>query len=106
MRTQELDATTPNDVSSAQVLDVFVGEPPRHLLIFTGIAGPHWDSRGDLDRERVIVKLGRTAVQRPKDGEWSATVGLSSIANSDSDFIFATDAVDVDIDQSGQLRLI
>lgn len=37
-------------------------------------------------------------IQLPQDGQWSATVGLASIANTESDFIFATDKVGIDFD--------
>lgn len=106
MTTQVLNVNDPAQVFSHQVLEVFLGDPQRHLLIFTGIAVPRWESRGLLDYETVTVKLGRTVTQKPPDGTWSATVGLASINNTDSDFTFATDAVSIDVDAKGQLELI
>ena len=106
MPPQELNVTDPAQVSSPQTLEVTLGNLKRQLLIFTGIAIPEWDSRGSLDRETVIVNLGRKVLQRPADGEWSATVGLASINNTDSDFTFATDNVAIDVDKDMQLRLV
>src|SRR5690242_16082345 len=92
MPTQELNVNDPTQVFSPQVLEASLGSSQRQLLIFTGIAVPRWDSKGDLDFETVIVNLGRT-VRKLEDGEWSATVGLASINNTASDFTFGTDAV-------------
>jgi hypothetical protein len=106
MPPQELNVTNSDQVSSPQVLEASLGTLQRQLLIFTGIAIPNWDSRGLLDRETVIVKLGRRVLQKPVDGQWSATVGLASMANTDSDFTFAADNVAVDVDKDMQLQLI
>lgn len=102
-----LSVFNPHEVSSPQTLDVFLGDPPRHMLIFTGIANSRWDSRSDLDRETIIIKLGRTVAQPPTDGEWTAEVGLVNIANTESDFIFALDRVAaLQVDSSGELQLV
>jgi hypothetical protein len=81
----ELDARNPADVSSPFVLDVDIGSPARHMLIFTGIAAARWDSRSDLDRTQVRVRLNRTVANL---GLYTATAALSNITNTDSDFIF------------------
>lgn len=95
----------PDQVVSAEVLDVFLGDPQTHLLIFTGIGLCNFGSDDGPIRDTVRVRLGRPVIQLPPDGQWSATVGLASIGNTESDFIFATDAVGIDIDQDGTLVL-
>jgi hypothetical protein len=102
-----LDVSNANQVSSPQVLDVFLGVPQSHLLIFTGIAIPEFASDGSLDDEQVIVKLGKTISNPQIPFQYSATVGLASIGNADSDYTFATDDVSVIADpQSGELQLV
>jgi hypothetical protein len=101
----DLDAglKPPKGVATPAVLTVFVGDPPRQLLIFTGVAIPEWDSQGDLDRNEVIVRLGATTT---RFFSWTAQAALAAISNEDSDFIFSCDAAFIDADPSdGVLRL-
>jgi hypothetical protein len=102
-----LDVSKSNQVSSPQVLDVLLGAPQSHLLVFTGIAIPEFASDDNLDQEQVIVKLGKTISNPQIPFQYSATVGLASIGNADSDYTFATDDVSVTADpQSGELQLV
>ena len=103
MATQNLNAGDPSQVASAKMLQAFIGTPPKRLLIFTGIAIPAWDSNSDLDRETVIVDLN--AKSNAPNPPFAATVGLASIANTDSDLIFATDQVTVFTDSGLNLFL-
>ena len=85
-----LYANNPSHVSSSQFFDVEIGNPTLTLYIASGIAVPEVDIDDDDDiyREHVIVKLGvnvsaiHTAVTQ---------VGLASISNDESAFVFATD---------------
>ena len=95
----------PDQVISADVLDILLGDPQSHLLIFGGIGLVNFGSDNGPNRDTVRVRLGRTIAQLPADGQWSATVGLASIGNTESDFIFATDKVDIDLDPDGTLVL-
>jgi len=97
MAVKTLHANNPAEVASAQSLDVNLGQPNRHMLILTGLAQSKTVSNDtdNINRDQVIIKLGRNATQLPKDGEWSATVGITSIGNGDSDLILATDSVDL-----------
>jgi hypothetical protein len=96
-----------NQVSSPGVLDVLLGVPQSHLLIFTGIAIPEFSTDDDLIREQVIVPLGRTVSNPLIPFQYSAEVGLASIGNADSDYTFATDDVKVIADpQTGELQLV
>jgi hypothetical protein len=104
-----LHASDPAEVASASSLDVLLGEPSRHMLIFTGLAQSKTGSNTEdwpPTRDKVYVKFGRFVAQDPKDGEWSATVGLASISNGDSDYVFATDSVKVERDNSSELQLV
>jgi len=101
--TLDAGSSPPVGVATPQQIAVYVGTTPRQLLIFTGVAIPNWDSQEDLDREEVIVRLG---AKTTPNFEATAVVGLASIYNEDSDFIFATDAATVDLDPvDGTLRL-
>ena len=103
---QILDVNNSSQVSSPQVLDVFLGVPQSHLLIFTGIAIPEYATDDDYIREQVIVKLGRTISNPQIPFPFSAVIGLASIGNTDSNYTFGTDDVSVIADpQSGELQL-
>jgi hypothetical protein len=94
-----LDVNDPKQVSSAQKLESFLGDPARRLFIFTGIAITSFASREDKpESDTVTINLRTPLARKPLDHEWSATVGLASIANTESDFIFATNAVSIDLD--------
>jgi hypothetical protein len=95
----------PDQVVSAEVMDVLLGDPQSHLLIFTGIGLVNFGSDDGPNRDTARIRLGRTVTQLPADGQFSATVGLASIGNTESDFIFATDKVDIDLDPDGTLVL-
>lgn len=97
----------PGQVTNASVLDIFLGTPQVHMLIFTGIAIPGLGvDNGDTAARTVIVHLGRTAVPPLLPTNFAATVGLASIANTDSEFTFASNDVTVAIDdQTGELLL-
>jgi len=86
-----LSVNNPSQVSSPKMLEVFIGTPPKRMLIFTGIAITDWRSHGSVQNDRVIVDLNAESnVPHPP---FTATVGLASIYNSDSDFTLATDDV-------------
>ena len=57
----DLDAGSkpPKGVETPSQLLVFVGDPPRQLSIFTGVAITDFESNGDLDRDEVRIRLGR-----------------------------------------------
>jgi hypothetical protein len=102
---QILDAGTkpPIGVATPQMIAVYVGTTPRQLLIFSGVAIPDWESKRNLDREEVIVRLGATTTP---NFEATAAVGLATIENEDSDFWFAADSATVDADpMDGTLQL-
>jgi hypothetical protein len=102
--TISLDAssTPPKGVFSPSKISLFIGNPPKELLTFTGVAEPEWDAKGNLDSETVIVTLPGTTTPFFQS---ASSVGLASITNTDSDFTFAADETAVIIGPTGQLEL-
>lgn len=96
----------PIGVDTPHSLSMYVGDPPRQLQIFTGVAVPEWRSvDDDLNREEVWVRLGATTTDQ---FGWTAQAALASISNEDTDFVFALDGAFVDTDTEagdGVLRL-
>jgi hypothetical protein len=88
----------PNAVASPGMISMFVGNPPRELMIFTGTAIVDWKSRSDLDRTSVVVLLPGLATPR---FQWTSTASLASILNTDSDMLFAVDASSVVLGPGG-----
>jgi hypothetical protein len=84
------DATTvpPTRVFTPSSISIYVGDPPRELLIFTGVADPEWDSQSNLDYADVVVKLGPPTTD---NFQYTSTVSLASISNTDSAFDFSAD---------------
>lgn len=103
----DLNFNDKNQVASAEFVEALL-DSTRTLLIFTGIPLVEFASSGDLDihREQVRINLGRRVQRRPAESEFAAVVGLASIANTDSDFTFGTDGVDVEIKRDGELVLV
>lgn len=101
---RRLYASNQSEVDSAQWIDVFLGQGNQHMLIFSGIAMPAYDSyNDDFNREHIVVMFDQVVSAIVQA---SATVGLASIHNTDSDFVFATDSVSVfRDDDSGRLAL-
>ncbi len=77
---------------------MYVGNPPREMMIFTGTALVSWESKAKLDRNEVVVLL--PGLSTPSF-QWTSTVSLASIANTDSEMIFAADESSVVLGPSG-----
>ena len=94
MATITCDATSspPNRVASPSNISVYVGNPPRELLIYSGVAIPEWESLSDLDWADVIVTLGPATTPL---FSYTSTATLASITNTDSDLVFAVDQTTV-----------
>jgi hypothetical protein len=99
-----LNASDPKQVSSGIKLEALIGSPPSRLLIFTGIAMPELESNGLIDRQEVTVDLNARA--NAPNPPFTATVGLASVFNSDSDLLFAADDVRVVTGDNLELLLI
>jgi hypothetical protein len=99
-----LHAQNPNEVASATVLDADLGVGNRHLLVMSGIAIYDWVIDTDeIARGEVRVKLGVYARELEQA---SPFVGLASISNDETEFGFAVDQAEVQLDQdTGELSL-
>lgn len=97
-----LDVQNPQQVFSPNMIDVFIGNPTNHMLIFTGVAGPGWHADEDYGGGAEVIINLRTPVVTMVNA--TAVVGLASIGNGESDFIFATDEVAV-LPVDGNLEL-
>lgn len=101
---QTLDVRDSNQVVSATQLDAELGVRDRRLLVLSGIALTDWKLDSDeLHRGTTQVRLG---VYASNLEQWSAFVGLASISNDETPFVFAVDAARVEIDSNtGELLL-
>src|SRR5205809_641119 len=100
-----LDANLNNQVDGAKVIDVQIGEANRRMMIFSGIAKPEWIINDDdhIYRENVVVNLRKTVLAVE---QYTVTVGLASIGNDDTTFLFAADTATIDIDEQSQELLL
>lgn len=95
----------PDEVVSAKVIDADLGVGNRRLIVASGIVLVSW--RYDSDetfrgQERVWLDIYARELE-----QWSAFVGLASIANAESAFVFATDTARVEMNEgSGELSLV
>jgi hypothetical protein len=97
-----LDVQNPQQVFSPNMIDVFIGNPTNHMLIFTGVAAPAWNADEDYGGgAEVIINLHTTVVTMVNS---TAVVGLASIGNGESDFLFSTDEIAV-LPVDGNLEL-
>ena len=97
-----LDVQNPQQVFSPNMIDVFIGNPTNHMLIFSGVAGPNWHADEDYGGGAEVIINLRTPVVNMVNA--TAVVGLASIGNGESDFLFATDEVAV-LPVDGNLEL-
>ena len=103
MPTRFLNSLNTDEVVSAKMIEAYLGEPVRRLLIFTGVAIVTFESNGQLDGQEVVINLNARSNTRNPD--FTATVGLASIYNEISDLVFATDDVTIVTDDNFQLFL-
>jgi hypothetical protein len=101
---QILHARNPSEVSSAKVIEADLGVGNRRLLVISGIAIYNWTVDTDeVQTGEVRVMFGVYARELEQA---SPFVGLASISNEESEFLFATDITRVDLDEeTGELSL-
>ena len=101
---QTLDVRDPSQVGSVSKIEADLGGG-LHLLVLSGIALTNWEVDTDeVQRGETHVRLG---VYASKMKEWSAFVGLGSIANDETGFVFAVDTARVELDKgTGELVLV
>ncbi|GAT01221.1 hypothetical protein [Mycolicibacterium fortuitum] len=99
----DLDRLHPGDVSGHKTIRADLGAFGRELVVISGIACPDWGIDDDhVHREKCVLHLR----ERVDNVEHAAVhVGLASIANGESEFIFGTDATQLDVDAAGELVL-
>jgi hypothetical protein len=100
-----LSALDPKQVASPSSFDVLIGEPARQLIILSGIAIPEFWTNHDeeVSRDEIVVKLGVFVARLERA---TAHVGLASIANDETNFLFALDTATVEAEPgTGELTL-
>lgn len=100
-----LDANNSNHVTGARNIDVEIGQANRRMLIFSGIACPEFGVNDD-DRaytQTCTVNLRHTVLAIDQA---TVSIGLASIDNDDTSFLFAANNAGVDIDPDTQELLI
>ena len=100
----KLFSNNPDHVSSFSYIDVELVDPSRKMYIFSGIAIPAFeiDDDGSIHRATCEVDLG---IALPDAQQAVAQVGLASIVNDESSFVFAVDNARVEI-QGGTGRVL
>jgi hypothetical protein len=74
-----LKSWSSDDVENGRMLDVRVGDPPAHWLIFAGIAKPEWNiDDSDILRDDVLIDLGVDVTQMLN---YTATTALATVGN-------------------------
>jgi hypothetical protein len=85
--------------------DADLGVGNRQLIVLPGIVVLNWRYNSDViwrGEERVLLGVNARNIE-----QWSAYVGLASIANNDSEFGFSTDNARVELDSAtGELILV
>jgi hypothetical protein len=97
--------TNPDQVKSWQHIETTLIDPNRRLHIMSGIAVPGWEINDDdkIYRDLWEVHLGVTL---PDFIQATCQVGLASVSNGESSFLFALDESWVEPDPtSGELKL-
>jgi hypothetical protein len=99
-----LDVRNSDQVSSPTVLDADLGVGDRHLLVMSGIAIYDWEIDTDqtaMGEARVLLGVYARDLEQA-----TPFVGLASIANDGSEYVFATDSARVDLNpDTGELSL-
>src|SRR4051794_5034367 len=102
---QILDARQRNSVRNPTALDVALNENgpngnPLRMLILSGLAFPSWESRGNLDRELVLVLLGefKSSDLNFQIVGQTSTVGLANINSlAGAEFALAAESVTINV---------
>jgi hypothetical protein len=106
MAQKSLSTLDPNQVSAPSSLEVQLADPNLTLLIFSGIAVPgiEIDDDDDIYRDEVTVHLNFYVSALH---ESVTQVGLASISNDESAFVFATDTGKLIVDPTSlELQLV
>jgi hypothetical protein len=99
-----LDALQPDQVTGHTVLKADLGVGGRELWVISGFAMPGWKIDSDSTHRdvcRVRLRVPGGTVEQS-----TVHVGLASIANDDTEYVFATDDAKVEVDEAGELVLV
>lgn len=100
----DLDVLNVNQVSGHSVIDADLGIGGRRLMVLSGIAIPSWTVDSDeLHQTDCRVNL---RVQAGNVESASIYVGLASIRNDDTSWVFASDVARWEVNGAGELILI
>jgi len=96
-----LDSNDPGQVASASHIEFETSQPGRKALVFSGIAIPSWNLNDDnnIYHQTITVNLRYPVIAVVNA---SVSLGLASIGNDDSAFLFATDSDTLCIDNNSQ----
>jgi hypothetical protein len=98
-------AQPPVGVANPAQIEFYIGNPPRQMLIFSGVGVTELfaEEEDPLQWREVTVKLGASTTP---NFQYTSTVGLAAITCDDSDFRYFANKSSVDQDQStGELQL-
>jgi hypothetical protein len=101
----ELSRINKDHVTSWQHIETPLVDPSQRMHIMSGIAVPRWEVNDDdkIYRDLCIVSLGVTI---PDFIQAACQVGLASVSNGESSFLFALDDSWAEPDQdTGELKL-
>jgi hypothetical protein len=103
---QVLDAgtTPPVGVANPSQIEFYIGNPPRQMLVFSGVGVTEVHSEDNNVAWRDFrVMLGASTTP---NFQYTSTVGMATITCDDSDFFFFSNTSNVDQDPlTGELRL-
>ena len=99
-----LSVLDPKQVSSPSSIEVLLGPKSQRLMIFSGIAIPEFWTNHDEEMSTTEIVVHLNAFVASLDRAVSH-VGLASIANDETNFVFALDASKVELDEAGELIL-
>lgn len=93
----QLDVMNPAHVGGHSVIRADLAVGGRQLVVLSGIARPEWKVDDDGDAQRRECRL---LLREPADNLEASTVhvGLASIGNDDTAWVFATDTARVEVD--------
>jgi len=100
-----LDVNNSSQVASASLIQFDTGVANQQAVIFSGVAIPSFGSNDDsqIFRDTVIVNFRFTVLAVVEE---TVSLGLASISNNDSNFVFATDTGSLAIDNTSQELLL
>lgn len=101
----DLDVMDPTQVVGHKVIKADLGAEGRSMMIISGIACPEWRINDDdhTYQQTCRVRLRQSVADLE---ESSVHVGLASISNEDTEWVFSTDQATLQLDDSQELVLV